>query len=251
MTSGPETGSGEAREAVDAPEPDAERESGTEPGVGAEAPATAPDGGAADGADGAGREGASVREADGVVGAGEAAGADARDDVAAEGDGRGAPDENGPAEPTLEERLAAAEALADEHWNGRLRLQAELENQRKRALRDVQNARKFGLEPLLNDLLPVVDSLEMGLQASAADNATVESIREGVELTQKMLAGALEKHGIAEVSPVGEKFDPEFHQAMSMQAVEGAAPNTVVQVLQKGYTLNDRLLRPALVMVAK
>ena len=115
----------------------------------------------------------------------------------------------------------------------------------------MQNARKFGLEPLLNDLLPTVDSLEMGLQASAAENATVESIREGMELTRNMLAGTLEKHGVAEVNPAGERFDPEFHQAMSMQSVEGAAPNTVVQVLQKGYTLNERLLRPALVMVAK
>ena len=234
MTSGPQTGSGDGPEAVETHDPRA--------------------------ANGAGPADA-VRDADVVDDATTTAERAADDgeatDVAADGaadafaDGEPGDDGDDGAEPSLEQRLAAAEALADEHWNGRLRLQAELENQRKRALRDVQNARKFGLEPILNDLLPVVDSIEMGLQASGAENATVQSIREGNELTLKMFAGMLDKHGVAEVNPVGERFDPEFHQAMSMQAVEGAEPNTVVQVLQKGYTLNERLLRPALVMVAK
>lgn len=152
----------------------------------------------------------------------------------------------------LEAQLAAAEARADENWNRLLRLQADAENKNKRAQRDVQNARKFALEGIAGDLLPIKDSLEMGLAAASDEAASVASIREGSELTLKMLASALEKHNIVEINPVGEKFDPEFHQAMSMQpAEEGVEPNTVTTVMQKGYTLNDRLIRPALVMVAK
>lgn len=233
MTGGPQAGAG------DAPRDDASTD---DPAAHDDVVATVSD--AFDGDTGA-RAG---ERATGPGSAGADGGADGRAPVDGAAPGAGA---DAPAEPTLEERLAAAEALADEHWNGRLRLQAELENQRKRALRDVQNARKFGLEPLLNDLLPVLDSLDLGLQASRAENATVESLREGTEITLRMFGTLLEKHGIAEVNPQGEKFDPAFHQAMSMQVVEGAAPNTVVQVLQKGYTLNERLLRPALVMVAK
>ena len=243
MTSGPQTGSGEASEAVATQDPPR----GPNGADAAPAPRTDPDDAPPPAGNGEGNG-----DRGEIPPPAERDARDATGDGAAPGeDGAGADGDDAPAEPTLEERLAAAEALADEHWNGRLRLQAELENQRKRALRDVQNARKFGLEPLINDLLPVVDSMEMGLQAGRADNATIESLREGNELTLKMFASMLDKHGIAEVNPVGEKFDPEFHQAMSMQTVEGATPNTVVQVLQKGYTLNERLLRPALVMVAK
>lgn len=152
----------------------------------------------------------------------------------------------------LSAKLAAAEARADENWDRMLRMQADVENKSKRAQRDVQNARKFALENVASDLLPIADSLEMGLAAAREETASVESIREGSELTLKMLASALEKHNIMAVDPVGEKFDPEFHQAMSMQpAAEGTEPNTVISVMQKGYTLNDRLIRPALVMVAK
>lgn len=179
--------------------------------------------------------------------------------VAREGEGSttGQEDEAGSAntdgapEPTLADRLAASETLAAEHWDRLMRLQAEMENQRKRAQRDVTNARKFALEGIAGDLLPVRDSLELGLQAASADGASLESLREGSELTLKMLAQVLEKHAIAEINPEGEKFDPEFHQAMSAQSVEGVAPNTVVTVMQKGYTLNERLIRPALVMVSK
>lgn len=154
-------------------------------------------------------------------------------------------------EPTVEERLAAAETLAAAHWDRLMRLQAEMENQRKRAQRDVGNARKFALDNIAQDLLPVKDSLELGLQAAAGEEANLESLREGSELTLKMLAQVLEKNAIVEINPEGEKFDPEFHQAMSMQSVEGVAPNTVTAVMQKGYTLNDRLIRPALVMVSR
>jgi len=151
----------------------------------------------------------------------------------------------------LRVQLADAEAKASENWDRLLRLQAEMENQRKRAQNDVTKARKFALESIVGDLLPVKDSLEMGLSAAQAEDADPKSIIEGAELTLKMLAQVFEKNNIAEVNPVDEKFDPEFHQAMSMQEIEGKAPNTVASVMQKGYTLNERLVRPALVMVAK
>jgi len=145
----------------------------------------------------------------------------------------------------------AAEALAAAHWDRLVRLQAEMENQRKRAQRDVSNARKFALDGIAGDLLPIKDSLELGIRAASGEEASVSGLLEGSELTLKMLAQVLEKNAILEVDPEGERFDPEFHQAMSMQEVEGVAPNTVTGVMQKGYTLNERLLRPALVMVSK
>jgi molecular chaperone GrpE len=151
----------------------------------------------------------------------------------------------------LQSRLQQAEAKATEHWDRLLRLQAEMENQRKRAQNDVNKARKFALESIVSDLLPVKDSLEMGLAAASAEDADSTSIIEGAELTLKMLAQVFEKNNILEVNPLDEKFDPEFHQAMSMQEVEGKDANSVISVMQKGYTLNERLVRPALVMVAK
>lgn len=151
----------------------------------------------------------------------------------------------------LRTQLAEAEAKAAEHWDRLLRLQAEMENQRKRAQNDVSKARKFALEGIVGDLLPVKDSLEMGLAAAQAPEADSKSIIEGADLTVKMLTQVFEKNNILEVNPVDEKFDPEFHQAMSMQEVEGVPSNTVTGVMQKGYTLNERLVRPALVMVAK
>jgi len=175
--------------------------------------------------------------------------------AAANGEGTGedttGSDTGEASEPTLTEQLAASEALAAEHWDRLMRLQAEMENQRKRAQRDVANARKFALDGIAGDLLPVRDSLELGLQAASSDGASLESLREGSELTLKMLSQVLEKHAIAEINPEGEKFDPEFHQAMSAQSVDGVAPNTVISVMQKGYTLNERLIRPALVLVSK
>lgn len=151
----------------------------------------------------------------------------------------------------LETQLREAESKASEYWDRLLRLQADMENQRKRAQNDVSKARKFALEGIVGDLLPVKDSLEMGLAAAQAEDADPQSIIEGAELTVKMLAQVFEKNNIMEINPVDEKFDPEFHQAMSMQEVEGKEPNTVTSVMQKGYTLNERLVRPALVMVAK
>jgi len=164
--------------------------------------------------------------------------------------------EPGDAEPEdqvsiLTRQLAEAESKVSDYWDKLLRLQAEMENQRKRAQNDVTKARKFALEGIVNDLLPVRDSLEMGLAAAMLDDADPKSIVEGAELTLKMLTQLFEKNNIVEINPVDEKFDPEFHQAMSMQEVEGKAPNTVTSVMQKGYTLNERLVRPALVMVSK
>ena len=129
-----------------------------------------------------------------------------------------------------------------------LRERAELDNQRKRLQRDLEQARKFANERLLGDLLPVLDNLERGL---AADKGDAGGLRAGVELTLKELLRVAGNHGLVVVDPAGESFDPDRHQAMTMVQTAEHAPNTVVTVLQKGYVLNDRLLRPALVSVAQ
>ena len=139
------------------------------------------------------------------------------------------------------------QAKADENWERYLRAAAELENVRKRAARDVENAHKFALERFGKELLAVRDSLEMGL---AAEGASVESLLEGSNATLKLLTTTLERFGIEEVDPAGEPFDPDFHEAISMQPSDGVEPGSVVTVVQKGYTLNGRLLRPAMVIVA-
>jgi len=176
---------------------------------------------------------------------------DADDDPLGFGTKRMTDDEAGDELTLMQSQLAEAEARVAERSDQLLRMQAEMENQRKRSQKEVSNAHKFALEKLALDLLPVKDSLEMGLLAATGEDADPEKIVEGSELTLKMLSQALEKYNIVELNPVDEKFDPDFHQAMSMQPVEGKEPNTVASVLQKGYTLNDRLIRPALVMVAK
>ena len=159
-------------------------------------------------------------------------------------------DESGAAtaEASPEAELAEAKAKAEENWNLYLRAAAEAENVRKRAARDVENAHKFALENFGRDLLAVVDSLEMGL--AAADNADAAALREGSEATGKLLKTTLERFGIAEVDPEGEPFDPEMHEAMSMMPAENVEPGSVAKVIQKGYALNGRLLRPARVIVA-
>ena len=150
--------------------------------------------------------------------------------------------------PSLEEQLRQAELRAQEHHDAWLRAKAEMENARRRALDEVEKARKFALEKFSGDLLAVKDSLEAAL--ATGDNASLESIKSGVEITLKQLAGVFEKNAIQEVNPLGEKFDPNLHQAISMVEGEGE-PNTVATVLQKGYLLNERVIRPALVMVVK
>ena len=145
--------------------------------------------------------------------------------------------------------LTDARDKADEHWDQCLRLQADIENLRKRRERDVANAHKFALEKFAVDLLPVRDSLEMGL--AAADSGDAAKLKEGSELTLKMLVSAMEKYNIKEVNALNEQFNPEYHEAMSMQEREDVPQNTVVTVVQKGYLLNDRLIRPAMVIVSK
>ncbi len=139
------------------------------------------------------------------------------------------------------------QAKADENWDRYLRAAAETENVRKRAARDVENAHKFALENFSRDMLAIKDSLEMGIQA--AGNADIETLMAGKEATLKLLSTTLERFGIEELDPQGEPFDPEFHEAVSMQPSTELEPGSVLAVVQKGYSLNGRLLRPAMVIV--
>ena len=148
---------------------------------------------------------------------------------------------------TLEQQLKEAEAKAAEHYDAWVRAKAETENIRKRAQTDVTNAHKYAIENFSNALLDVMDSLDAAL---AIENATIESYKNGMELTHKQLLTAFDKFGISVINPKEEKFDPHQHQARCMVDSE-LAPNTVVQVMQKGYKLQDRILRPALVSVSK
>lgn len=150
-------------------------------------------------------------------------------------------------ENTAEARIAELEAALEEAKANVLYVKADGENIRRRAMDDIDKARKFALEKFSNELLAVKDSLDAALLIEATD---VQSYKDGVKLTANQLASVFDKFNIAEINPVGEKFDPNKHQAISMQENSGE-PNTVFSVLQKGYTLNDRVLRPALVMVAK
>jgi molecular chaperone GrpE len=149
--------------------------------------------------------------------------------------------------PSMEEMIRQAELKAEEHHDAWLRAKAETENVRRRAQEDIAKASKFAVERFAGELLAVKDSLEAAL---AIEAPSVESMKSGTELTLKQLVSAFEKSGLKEINPVGEKFDPHFHQAISMIDAEQEA-NTVVSVLQKGYLLSERVLRPALVMVAK
>jgi molecular chaperone GrpE len=149
----------------------------------------------------------------------------------------------------LEQLLAQAEAKAQENWNSYLRAVADLENVRKRAQRDVESAHKYGLERFAQELIGVKDSLEMGLEAG--DKADARTLLAGKEATLQLLARAFEKFNIKEINPVGAPFDPSQHEAIAVQESATAEPNSVLQVIQKGYMLNGRLLRPARVIVAK
>jgi len=146
-----------------------------------------------------------------------------------------------------EEKISALEQALEEANASVLYVKAEGENIRRRASDDIDKARKFALEKFSNELLAVKDSLDAALLIESAD---VQSYKDGVQITAKQLSGVFEKFNIAEINPVGERFDPNKHQAISMLENSGE-PNTVITVLQKGYTLNERVLRPALVMVAK
>ncbi|MFC5743366.1 nucleotide exchange factor GrpE [Dyella tabacisoli] len=165
----------------------------------------------------------------------------------------GAPDTNMQSEldaelETLKLRMAELEASNTELRDTVLREKAELENQRRRLQRDLEQARRFANEKLLNELLPIYDGLERGLAVEGGDIATV---REGINLTLKELLRIAQNNGLVQVDPLDQPLDPDRHHAVSMVEAPGKAPGTVVSVLQKGYVLNDRLLRPALVAVAK
>jgi molecular chaperone GrpE len=147
--------------------------------------------------------------------------------------------------------LEDARSKADDHWNQLMRTRAEMDNLRKRNQRDLENAHKFALERFAEELLQVWDSLELGHQAAQDEATDVEKLREGTELTLKLLTGVMSKQGIEQIDPQDKPFDPEYHQAMTMQERDDVPPNTVVAVIQKGYLLNGRLLRPAMVMVSK
>jgi molecular chaperone GrpE len=151
----------------------------------------------------------------------------------------------------LQQAFAQTEQKAQENWDKAVRAQAEMENLKRRTQKDLEDAHKFGLTHFAKELLPVLDSLVLGLQAATGDSEDVRKFREGNELTIKQFESVFAKFKIETIDPIGQPFNAEQHQAMAMQAVEGAEPNTVINVFQKGYMLNGRLLRPAMVLVAK
>ncbi len=155
----------------------------------------------------------------------------------------------GAMDPVVE--IAALRATVDSHWDKLLRSNAELDNLRKRTQRDLENAHRYALERFVAELLPVKDSLELGLNAATQNDEDMAAVREGLELTLKMFSGALEKFAIEEINPLNEAFDPELHQAMTAQEDAEHESGSVINVVQKGYRLNQRLIRPALVIVAK
>lgn len=149
----------------------------------------------------------------------------------------------------LEEKLTLTEKKMHENWEKATRAMAELENVRRRAEREVSSAHKYGVEKFVDGLLPVIDSLEQALQL--AEQAENSSMHEGLELTMKLFLDVLAKHGVQQIDPVGEVFNPELHEAMSMQESADAEPNTVLVVFQKGYKLHERVIRAARVVVSK
>lgn len=145
---------------------------------------------------------------------------------------------------------AAKQTIADQK-DGVVRAAADVDNIRRRAAQDVEKAHKFALEKFANELLPVIDNLERAIEFSDKENETLKPLLEGIDMTVKSFNDAVAKFGVEIVNPQGEQFNPDFHQAMSIQPSNDATPNTVLAVMQKGYTLNGRLLRPAMVMVSK
>ena len=154
-------------------------------------------------------------------------------------------------EPSLEEMVNQLQEDVLAARDASLRAQADAQNVKRRAEQDVEKARKFALERFASDLLPVVDNLERSMEAASGGDEVSKSIAEGVQLTLKSLLDAMKKYNIEVVDPASEPFDPQLHQAMSMVENPDVEPNTVIAVMQKGYTLNGRLIRPAMVMVSK
>lgn len=159
--------------------------------------------------------------------------------------------ETPPTEEELILMLEDARGKADEQREQLIRTIAELDNLRKRQQRELENAHKFALDSFVRELLQVWDSMELGLGAARAEDADIDKIIEGTELTIKLFEGVMQKFNVEQINPQGEPFNPDLHQAMGMQPSTEVPPNAVSMVLQKGYTLNGRLVRPALVMVSK
>lgn len=154
--------------------------------------------------------------------------------------------------PELSEELAVAQAEAKKNYELFLRTQADFENAKKRAQMDIENAHKFGIKRLVEELVPVLDSLDQGLQIKMdSGNEAVKQLHAGMELTYTMLLNTVKKYGVEQISPEGQPFNPALHEAMSMMEAPGVAKDMVITVFQKGYLLNGRLLRPARVIVAK
>ncbi|MEI8655542.1 MULTISPECIES: nucleotide exchange factor GrpE [Vibrio] len=151
----------------------------------------------------------------------------------------------------LEAALLSTEQRLKDQQDSVLRAKAEVENMRRRSEQEIDKARKFALNRFAEELLPVIDNLERAIQAADMDNEAIKPVIEGVELTHKTFIGVIEKFGLKEINPEGEAFNPEFHQAMSIQESPDHESNTVMFVMQKGYELNGRVVRPAMVMVAK
>jgi molecular chaperone GrpE len=151
----------------------------------------------------------------------------------------------------LEAALLSSEAKVKEQQDSVIRAKAEIENMRRRTEQEIDKARKYALNKFSEELLPVIDNLERAIQAADAESEAVKPILEGVELTHKTFVDVVAKFGLKEINPEGEAFNPEYHQAMSIQESEDHEANTVIFVMQKGYELNGRVIRPAMVMVAK
>jgi molecular chaperone GrpE len=151
----------------------------------------------------------------------------------------------------LTKLLEDARAKADERWDQLLRARAEMENLKRRHERELENAHKYALDSFVRELLQVWDSLELGHSAAQDETADVERLREGTELTLRLFRDVMNKFGVEELDPLGEPFNPEYHQAMSMQPRADMPPNRVATVVQRGYLLNGRLVRPALVIVSR
>lgn len=151
----------------------------------------------------------------------------------------------------LESQLQEAQQSAKDNWDKLLRSQAEMENLKRRTTKDLENAHKFALDGFVKALLEVSDSLTMGIKSAKDEKATIETTTEGLELTMKVFNSTLEKFGVESINPIDEKFDPELHEAVTMVPMPDKTSNTVLEVIQTGFTLNGRLVRPALVIVVQ
>ena len=151
----------------------------------------------------------------------------------------------------IEAQLLAAQQSAKDNWDKVLRAQAEMENLKRRSAKDIESAHKYALDGFVKALLEVKDSLSMGLKSATEEGASIENIVEGLEMTDKVFSTTLEKFGVATLNPLGEKFNPELHEAVTMLPMPDKDSNTVFDVVQVGFTLNGRLVRPAMVVVVQ